>query len=630
MKKIFFILKLIIIIFCFKTAKLYSQNSITIDGFNFGKHLIIENSDSILLIRVNNRFSKIDHSLRFIEIDFDFLEIPLNTSLKILIIYKNKYAPRILNPECITRRNLRCINIIGEATDKNNNKEFKYYLNAKGFCIIKGKIFDLDTGSIIADASIVLSDQLGERNIGTKVDKKTSTYLLVAKYGHYYRLSILTNKKVKTAIINLMNVPKTTESQLLIANFCLSNDFHFEIISNTSKDDGPYSSSNRYFAPVIPMNRAFYDTIDKKIKWDVEYSNWIGRAYNSLLRISNLEDKLEIIQWKRKANNLLKNEKINWSKMKTGDTLQSQAHILTYSLNKQKEKSYKNEIERIKATRLTRLSILSVFVTILISIVLTLAYKNQRRLKEHYERQKSEVYMQRKILEEKKIELEKLQNIKNKLFSIIYHDLKKPLCSMQNLIETIKERPDFNNESQLVYLDSSMKKTVTLLDSLLYWSIDQIEGTNFRLVLINIYRIVGEAISLYNDMASVKQLIIENNCNKSDEAFADESSVKLILRNLISNAIKFTPSNGTIAISSASLNDKIKIVVNDSGIGITPAELSTLFRIDRLNLKRISNEKGAAQGLILCKEFAQKNGGEIEIKSEAGKGTTVSLTLKRL
>jgi len=114
------------------------------------------------------------------------------------------------------------------------------------------------------------------------------------------------------------------------------------------------------------------------------------------------------------------------------------------------------------------------------------------------------------------------------------------------------------------------------------------------------------------------------------KAYADENMLKTVIRNLLSNAVKFTPEKGTIEILAKTKNDRISITVKDTGIGIDPNDLPKLFRIEQHHTTPgLSDEKGSGLGLILCKEFVDKNGGTITIESKPSKGTTITFTLKK-
>ncbi|MDX1284981.1 MAG: ATP-binding protein, partial [Draconibacterium sp.] len=146
-------------------------------------------------------------------------------------------------------------------------------------------------------------------------------------------------------------------------------------------------------------------------------------------------------------------------------------------------------------------------------------------------------------------------------------------------------------------------------------------------IAINI--IVAENFSLMNTSANEKEITLKNSLNENLEFFADYDMINTVMRNLISNAIKFTPEKGTIEIIERKVSDhKIEIGISDSGIGIEAETLSKLFSTDsHISTSGTNNEAGTGLGLKLCKELIERNNGEIFIESEVGKGTTVWISL---
>ena len=174
----------------------------------------------------------------------------------------------------------------------------------------------------------------------------------------------------------------------------------------------------------------------------------------------------------------------------------------------------------------------------------------------------------------------------------------------------------------------SSKKGHNLLTNLLAWSKSQSNGIIYNPTLLNLRQIVNENLEFISNYASSKNITISASVSKDITVFADKNMFNTVIRNLLSNAIKFTPDNGRIEISSDLKENEVEILISDTGIGMSPEDIDKLFRID-INPSSIgtAKEKGSGLGLILCKEFIEKNGGSIRVESEVGKGSQFYLRL---
>lgn len=247
---------------------------------------------------------------------------------------------------------------------------------------------------------------------------------------------------------------------------------------------------------------------------------------------------------------------------------------------------------------------------------------------------------ERKQTELKMIESEKklkeLNAMKDKFFSIIAHDLKSPFSSILGLTELLLMRFDeYDAEKKRFFIQNiykSTNKTFNLLENLLTWAGSQTGRIKYNPQKINIKSIAKESLSLMQHKAEKKEITLQNNITTDYFAFADKSTVETVFRNLISNALKFTPEKGKIEIDCIEKTEKqthyFQIRISDTGIGISPDNLNKLFRIDQnVSTLGTDNEKGTGLGLILCKEFIEKNKGKIWVESQKGKGSSFYFTL---
>jgi len=235
------------------------------------------------------------------------------------------------------------------------------------------------------------------------------------------------------------------------------------------------------------------------------------------------------------------------------------------------------------------------------------------------------------------IQLSELNATKDKLFSIIAHDLKSPFNSMLGFSKILDEEFDkYDTERKKKFIsivNQGLKHTYKLLENLLYWSRSQRGTIDFRPEKINMYLLFKETSELLNQSAENKSIKLINKLPEYIFVDADKDMLSTIIRNLLSNSIKFTPKGGEIKVIAKLIEtnnnrDFVEIKIKDNGIGI-PKEIQTkLFDIgENTQTKGTENETGTGLGLILCKEFVEKHGGNIWVESEEGKGSDFKFTL---
>jgi signal transduction histidine kinase len=227
------------------------------------------------------------------------------------------------------------------------------------------------------------------------------------------------------------------------------------------------------------------------------------------------------------------------------------------------------------------------------------------------------------------------ENIRNKdkFFSIIAHDMKGPLQGLIGYTEILATDTSTLSSDEIkeiaTDLHSSAKLLLELLEDFLHWSRIQRGAIDSEPSVQNLHQIVKLNFDLLGLQANQKQIHLINNVEQEQTIFADLNMVNTILRNLISNAIKFTFPNGKIEITSSLKNDgMVEIKVKDNGKGIAPADLQKIFRLDmQFTTTGTANEQGTGLGLILCKELVEKNHGTISVESEPGKGTVFTIEI---
>ena len=231
-----------------------------------------------------------------------------------------------------------------------------------------------------------------------------------------------------------------------------------------------------------------------------------------------------------------------------------------------------------------------------------------------------------RLIEKSEQELRVLNASKNKFFSIIAHDLKNPLHNvlgysylLNNDYEKFKEEERRKFAGDIYH---STNNIFRLLQNLLEWSRSQTGNLNFSPAVVEYQRVLDNSLSVLKSLADQKNIAIKTGYNPDLKIFADPIMIETVLRNLINNAIKFTPEGGHIEVSAKEEDGQILVSVSDSGIGISEEDSKNLFRIDsKVKRKGTNNEDGSGLGLILCHEFVNKHNGKIWVQSTPGKGS---------
>lgn len=234
-------------------------------------------------------------------------------------------------------------------------------------------------------------------------------------------------------------------------------------------------------------------------------------------------------------------------------------------------------------------------------------------------------------METRSEELERLNQVKDKFFSIISHDLRSPINALAGLLDLLDKgavKPE-ELSKHIHELKSRFNHTRTLLNNLLDWTLLQMDKLNLQATRIHLHKLVDENIQLLGSVPN-KQIRLYNNVPEDTIGYADSNTVNLVIRNLMTNAIKFTNDGGEVAIGSEDLGNEWRITVADNGVGMNPEVLKILFdKTAPYTTRGTANEKGTGLGLILCKEFVEKNGGKITVESEVGKGSKFSFTIPK-
>jgi signal transduction histidine kinase len=226
-------------------------------------------------------------------------------------------------------------------------------------------------------------------------------------------------------------------------------------------------------------------------------------------------------------------------------------------------------------------------------------------------------------------ELLKSSQVKNSLLSVISHDLKSPLHAIASILHLYNRRQITEEELNplMSQLEKNTMNTLHLVDNILSWAKSQTEGIKISRQKVNLKNLVDEHISIFSQHALLKSIMLVNLVHQDVAVQADPDVIRLTLRNLISNALKFTPRNGLIKISARRTANVVALHVTDSGVGMDASTVRNLFRPQNNMKFGTDNEKGYGIGLSLCKYFLDEMGAKVEVTSTPGLGTTVMVCL---
>ncbi|MEZ5083712.1 MAG: tetratricopeptide repeat-containing sensor histidine kinase [Bacteroidales bacterium] len=322
-------------------------------------------------------------------------------------------------------------------------------------------------------------------------------------------------------------------------------------------------------------------------------------------------------------------------KLKT-EELQTK-YFLTVKQKEVEELKHNEQLNKaqIKTQKLIMLFIIFIlFGSLALSIILRLRYLQNRKLNVQLCIQNKEIENQQHEVEKLNSNLQDANASKDKFFSIIAHDLKNPFNSLLGLTDLLIEDYEKMDEKErkefIVQIKSSGDRIYSLLQNLLLWGRNQLGKIKAVKENIKISVLINEVISITDQNAANKNIKININMDDDIVVFADKNMISTVLLNLISNAIKFTHINGEIEIKCKCNENNIELMVADTGVGISKENQKKLFKVDqKFQTEGTNKEKGTGLGLILCKDFIEKNSGKIWVESEVGAGSWFYFSLPK-
>jgi signal transduction histidine kinase len=237
-----------------------------------------------------------------------------------------------------------------------------------------------------------------------------------------------------------------------------------------------------------------------------------------------------------------------------------------------------------------------------------------------------------KMVEERSGELITANRVKDRLLSVISHDIKSPLNSLRGILHIYNKGAisgeEFTNYSKR--LEDELGKTGLLVDNILYWTTSQLKGIEVKLERLDLKEMLNENIELYQSVAANKKISIKNDITEQDVINFDRNILNLTLRNLISNAIKFSHEGGEIIVHTVSAVDSLAIQIIDYGVGMNAEQLRMVEGSEpTTSTMGTSDEKGTGLGLTFCREYLRKAGAELRIDSSLGNGSTFTISIAR-
>ncbi len=244
---------------------------------------------------------------------------------------------------------------------------------------------------------------------------------------------------------------------------------------------------------------------------------------------------------------------------------------------------------------------------------------------------KFQVWQFEKTIRKKKEELKQLNMVKDKVFSIISHDLRGPIASLISFVHSIEEN-DFTEQEFRAYLPDlrgNLEQTADLLNNLLTWSRSQIKNVELRVEKVSVYDLTSKTFRSLASQSGEKNIILVNEVPVDCYAYTDERSSEIVLRNLVANAIKFTGSGGMVVVSVEEENGFVKLKVKDNGVGIHPDNQKLIFSDTYYTTPGTFREKGTGLGLMICRDLVERGGGQLNFESQFQKGTEFTFSMPK-
>ena len=513
---------------------------------------------------------------------------------------------------------------IGDLYYNEENYEFanKYFNDALSICV-------------------ELNDEEGIANCYTNIGNATTDSGDYENGLELYRKSIEIQKSASDSYGVAINYNNLGDSYTKLKEFDKAKDYLLKALALSRDLDKVILEA------VILLNISDVENQLKNYSSAIKYANKSLKISKSIGSLEYERENLEILGTAYEGLGKIdkafyfhkKYEKIKDSFIEIDKTKKVQ---LFHALNKLESSKFeieelanKNKITQLKYDNERKFIYFLIISIVLFSFFVVILISQQTAKKNAYnllEYKNHLISKMNKEIQVQRDDLKQLNKTKDTFFSIIAHDLKNPFNSIKGFSELMIENSDeYNEEKRLKFLKiikGSTSKASSLLNNLLIWANSQSGNLDFNPQEFELMQKVSDVISLLEVQSVNKNIHIYNKTKNNICVFADKNMLETVLRNLISNAIKFTDIKGEVQIYSITNSEFVEITVKDNGVGIAQSDIDNLFSIEVKNSSMgTANEEGTGLGLILCKDFVEKHGGKLWVDSTINKGSEFKFTL---
>jgi signal transduction histidine kinase len=581
---------------------LYNNNKKAIDYFETSNRIAIKLDDKLAM--ANNLYS----------IGFCYLQLGnYDNSLK-NYLHAISYYEQLDENSRLSKALMSVGNVYGAI--KNNKKSNEYYDLAEGLI---NKLNDKHQASYILSERAIALDKQGDFEQALKYLKRT---LDMAKSNN--------DKDMERAtLVNIALTLKHQNNTELALNYCQTalkqyesdpqtpNDIYASVYNNLASI---YSQAGNFELAKSAFDKSLNYTFQGNFK-EIELENYRNLA-DLFGKSSDFQTQnLYLKKYYQLKDSLFSNETKNQLTQIESD----------YQIDKKNIEIVKRDAEvKIQRSQRNLFIILSIAATLLLS-GLVYFYNKIRKNNQLLTNLNVQINKQ-------KDELQTLNQVKDRLFSIISHDLRNPLITLRSYLQ-LSDNESLSADKKLMFKNQTMEavsQTGNLLDNLLVWANMQIKNTRPNIVPINIDECIGDVLGVLHLSADQKKVKIhekyysKNTDEENHIALADFEVLAIALRNIITNAIKFSNENSNIYIDVFKIKNKVNISVKDEGIGLSQVQINEINLNQNASSSGTNGEKGSGLGLFLVKELLKKINAELNIESELGKGSTFTVVLPSL
>lgn len=389
----------------------------------------------------------------------------------------------------------------------------------------------------------------------------------------------------------------------------------YSIASRVSEKLGDRKKTTEYFD--------LYTTVTKKI----QQQEMVAKEAEANIKVEQAHQRVQEVQ---AAKQLTEKELAeNQKSLEKAEQLSREMQLQIELLNK--DRMLKEAIiARQELMRWIYIAIIAV--SLMFAALIYYGYHSKKRANQLLQQRNEEIIRQNQEIQTQAEELRLINDQKNKLFSIIAHDLRSPLSSLVTLLNVANSGyiSDEDFKVAIHELSENVSHTASLLENLLNWARCQMQRVTVSRVPVNLQALVEDKINLLKEHFRSKGVVVKNSVAANCNVLADYDMVALVFRNLLSNAIKFCIAGDSIYVSATIAANEVVVEVKDTGVGMSPDSVSRLFGSQIFTTPGTANEAGTGLGLILCKEFVELNGGKIWAKSVLHEGTSFFFTLEAL